>query len=106
MSVLVCFADVRREVHNVAELDEVLDNLAAGDVSYVISDIPALPITYEFEGIATIGGAPPTYQNVIAAYNGVIWADTVAAGADFGKEVLKAIVHGGQARCLAKRVTL
>lgn len=31
MSVLVCFADVRREVHNVAELDEVLDNLAAGD---------------------------------------------------------------------------
>lgn len=29
MSVLVCFADVRREVDSVTELDEVLDDLAA-----------------------------------------------------------------------------
>ena len=38
----------------------IRDNLAAGDVSYVISDTPALPITYEFVGISTIGGAPPS----------------------------------------------
>jgi hypothetical protein len=30
VSVLVCFADVRREVDGVAELDEVLDGLAGG----------------------------------------------------------------------------
>jgi len=31
VSVLVCFADVRREVGSVAELDEVLDDLVASD---------------------------------------------------------------------------